>query len=70
MDTPQDQLNSYRKAEEDERKYSRVDRDPQFSQMMDLMLTLHGKYGTKKLVGAIIQDYRNKWINLFSGRSD
>ena len=58
MDTPEDQLNSYRHAEESETKYDKVRDDPQFGRLMDLLCILVEKYGSKKFIMTMVTDYR------------
>lgn len=58
MDTPQDTLNSYRYAEESERRYSKIKNDPQFMEMMDLLSILCNKYRISRVIKNMLSDYR------------
>ena len=59
MDTPQDQLNSYRYAEECQKKYSNPINDPQFFECTSLLSVLINKYG-RKIISIVLNDYKIK----------
>lgn len=62
MITEAEEIRGLEEAARSERKYKRVSRDPQFSEMMELLVVLTQKYGFSRLFQNIRRDYRNKWV--------